>query len=112
MTFAHLSDTHLGYRSYRKLTPEGYNQREEDVREAFVKAIGDGLYHALDTFEVSFLPGKPAMLLGMEGCPMATSQWFIQELNPTSGCAAAFAVKGQDWRLCHYQYPHLLIGEK
>jgi 4'-phosphopantetheinyl transferase len=81
-------------------------------KEAFVKAIGDGLYHALDTFEVSFLPGKLAMLLGMEGCPMATSQWSIQELNPTSGCAAAFAVKGQDWRLCHYQYPHLLIGEK
>lgn len=42
MKFVHLSDTHLGYNSYRKLTPEGYNQREEDVREAFVRVI-DGI---------------------------------------------------------------------
>lgn len=39
MRFVHLSDTHLGYTSYRKLTADGYNQREEDVREAFVKAV-------------------------------------------------------------------------
>jgi DNA repair exonuclease SbcCD nuclease subunit len=39
MKFVHLSDTHLGYHSYRKLTSEGYNQREEDVRQAFVRAV-------------------------------------------------------------------------
>lgn len=39
MRFVHLSDTHLGYHSYRKLTSDGYNQREEDVREAFVRVI-------------------------------------------------------------------------
>jgi len=39
MRFAHFSDTHLGYSSYRKLTADGYNQREEDVRDSFVRVI-------------------------------------------------------------------------
>ncbi len=73
-------------------------------KEAFIKAIGDGLYHPLDKFEVSFVPGEPAMLLRIEGDSMAASQWSIQELKPASGYAAAFAVKGQDCRLRRYQW--------
>ncbi len=41
MRFAHFSDTHLGYHSYRKLTEEGYNQREEDVRKAFSRSVDE-----------------------------------------------------------------------
>jgi len=58
MKFVHLSDTHLGYHSYRKLTSEGYNQREEDVREAFVRVIDraielkpDFCIHSGDVFD-------------------------------------------------------------
>jgi DNA repair exonuclease SbcCD nuclease subunit len=36
---AHLSDLHLGYRAYHRLTPRGVNQREADVAEAFRRAV-------------------------------------------------------------------------
>jgi DNA repair protein SbcD/Mre11 len=35
----HLSDLHLGYRQYQRLTPTGINQREADVAAAFRVAI-------------------------------------------------------------------------
>jgi hypothetical protein len=35
----HLSDLHLGYRQYQRLTPSGINQREADVARAFRNAI-------------------------------------------------------------------------
>lgn len=40
LTIAHLSDTHLGYRSFSKEDPRtGVNQREVDVYQAFAKAL-------------------------------------------------------------------------
>jgi exonuclease SbcD len=35
----HLSDLHLGYRQYQRLTPTGINQREFDVARTFQRAI-------------------------------------------------------------------------
>jgi hypothetical protein len=39
LTLCHLSDVHLGYRRYNKLTKTGMNQREVDVNAAFQEAI-------------------------------------------------------------------------
>ena len=39
VTICHLSDVHLGYRRYNKLTKSGLNQREVDVNLAFQEAI-------------------------------------------------------------------------
>jgi len=39
VTICHLSDVHLGYRRYNKLTKDGLNQREVDVNLAFQEAI-------------------------------------------------------------------------
>jgi exonuclease SbcD len=39
MRLVHLSDIHLGYRQYQRLTPGGINQREADVALAFRRAI-------------------------------------------------------------------------
>lgn len=39
ITLCHLSDVHLGYRRYNKLTKSGLNQREVDVNLAFQEAI-------------------------------------------------------------------------
>ena len=35
MRLVHLSDLHLGYRQYQRLTPTGVNQREADVAATF-----------------------------------------------------------------------------
>ena len=39
MRLIHLSDLHLGYRQYQRLTPGGINQREADVAATFRTAI-------------------------------------------------------------------------
>ena len=39
MRLVHLSDLHLGYRQYQRLTPGGVNQREADVAATFRVAI-------------------------------------------------------------------------
>src|SRR5919204_594411 len=39
MRLVHLSDLHLGYRQYQRLTPTGINQREWDVANTFRQAI-------------------------------------------------------------------------
>jgi exonuclease SbcD len=39
MRLVHLSDLHLGYRQYQRLTPTGINQREADVAYSFKRAV-------------------------------------------------------------------------
>ena len=39
MRLVHLSDLHLGYRQYLRLTPTGINQREADVARTFQRAV-------------------------------------------------------------------------
>ena len=39
MKIAHLADIHLGFRQYHRLTPNGINQREADVANAFRTVI-------------------------------------------------------------------------
>jgi hypothetical protein len=38
---AHLADVHLGFRQYHRQTPQGINQREADVAQAFRRVIDD-----------------------------------------------------------------------
>jgi 4'-phosphopantetheinyl transferase len=73
-------------------------------KEAYVKAIGDGLRRPLDQFDVSLAPGEPAELLNIAGHPEEAAQWSIQELRSAPGYAAALAVKGHGWHLMCWQW--------
>lgn len=68
-------------------------------KEAYLKALGDGMARPLDGFDVSLAPGEPARLLRIEGDPQEASHWFLQELTPASGYVAALAGEGHDWQL-------------
>ncbi len=68
MRLLHLSDLHLGFRQYQRLTPAGINQRESDVAGAFRRAIDraielrpDVILLAGDIFH-SVRPTNPAIL--------------------------------------------------
>ena len=68
MRLLHLSDLHLGFRQYQRLTPAGINQREADVAAAFKRAIDraielrpDVILLAGDIFH-SVRPTNPAIL--------------------------------------------------
>lgn len=39
MIIAHLADAHLGFRAYSRVTPDGRNQREADVADAFARTL-------------------------------------------------------------------------
>lgn len=64
-------------------------------KEAYIKAIGSGLSHPLDTFDVTLAPGEPAELLRVQDDPEATARWSLFDLNMPPRYAAALAVSGQ-----------------
>src|SRR6202043_334775 len=69
-------------------------------KEAYIKALGEGLQVPLDSFEVSLDPREPAALLhGTDG------RWSLRALQPASDYVAAIAADGHDWslRLWHWQ---------
>lgn len=70
MRLVHLSDLHLGYRQYQRLTAAGINQREADVAQAFRNAVDraielkpDVVVVAGDVFH-NVRPTNPAILHG------------------------------------------------
>jgi len=62
-------------------------------KEAWLKAIGEGIEHLLKRVEVSFLPGEPAQFINLPGNAQITEPWVIHNLDPAPGFAAALAVR-------------------
>ena len=60
-------------------------------KEAFVKALGDGLSLRLDEFDVSLAPGEPAQFLRIGGTPGEDSGWRLFSFSPLPGFVAALA---------------------
>jgi 4'-phosphopantetheinyl transferase len=62
-------------------------------KEAFVKALGEGLSHPLDSFDVSLAPGAPAEFLRIEPGPRADRRWLLTSFSPAQGFVAAVAAE-------------------
>lgn len=62
-------------------------------KEAFIKALGEGLSHPLDTFQVSLVPGQPARLVSVAGLADFDRHWSMIELLPGPGFIGACAVR-------------------
>jgi 4'-phosphopantetheinyl transferase len=69
-------------------------------KEALAKAEGKGLTLPLCRFEVTLIPGEPAMLLDTKGDPLEPTKWSLRELFPV----AALAIEGNGLRLSCWQY--------
>lgn len=74
-------------------------------KEAYIKAIGEGLSHPLDQFDVSLAPDEPAALLNTRGNPQEARRWTIQALFPSSGYVAALAAEGSGWQIRCWEWP-------
>lgn len=59
-------------------------------KEAFIKAIGEGLSHPLDSFEVTFLP-QEEVELRLEGT--TTHRWMLKTLSVSERYSAALVVE-------------------
>ncbi len=72
-------------------------------KEAYIKALGEGMSMPLDQFNVSLAPGSAASLLGNLRDPAEVSRWSMQDLSPGPGYFAAVAVEGDAWQLKCWQ---------
>ncbi len=73
-------------------------------KEAYIKAIGDGLTFPLDQFEVSLGPGETAELRAVHPRPQEVGRWQMAALNPMAGYAGALIAEGREWSLRTWQF--------
>src|SRR5262249_46237552 len=72
------------------------------LKEAYVKAIGQGLSGPLDRFDVApALDGLPAFLR-IHSDPTEATHWSLMRLTPAPGFIGALAVRGHGWRLRYW----------
>lgn len=72
-------------------------------KEAYLKALGEGLSHPLDQFQVSFIPGEPAQLLKVEKSPEEVARWSLTAFVPAPGYVAALMAEGRDRSVAYWQ---------
>jgi 4'-phosphopantetheinyl transferase len=73
-------------------------------KEAYIKAIGDGLSYPLDVFDVTLLPGEPAKLLHVEGSEAEAAKWTLHSLKPDADYLGAIIAEGNDWELACWRW--------
>jgi 4'-phosphopantetheinyl transferase len=73
-------------------------------KEAYLKAVGEGLSSSLDQCEVTLVPGEPARLLRPVGNQQDSAPWSLRAFTPRPGYTAALAVEGRDWHLRCWQW--------
>lgn len=86
------------YQAYRGLAererPQGFFNCWTR-KEAFIKALGSGLAHPLDSFDVSLAPGEPARILRAGGMPGERCGWTLNGFVPGPGLVGAVVVETQ-----------------
>jgi 4'-phosphopantetheinyl transferase len=75
-------------------------------KEAYVKAIGDGLSAPLDRFQVSLRPGEQALFVSIEGHVDRASEWSLFDVRPMEGYVGAVAVRGRGWQIRQKHWEH------
>ena len=71
-------------------------------KEAYVKALGDGLLAPLDQFVVSVDPRSAPMLRSIGGSEAAAAAWTLWAAQPAADAWAALAVRGKPSRVCTF----------
>lgn len=74
-------------------------------KEAYLKALGEGLARPLDGFDVSLEPDAPARLLKVHADPQEASRWWLTALEPGPGYVGALAACGRGWRPSLWEWP-------
>jgi len=86
-------------------------------KEAFIKAIGDGLHHPLDRFDVSLSPRDSAELLRIGNIPGNACGWKLYSYSIGAGFVGAVVVqetRATDWnsRAIYTRSPEPMTGQR
>lgn len=68
-------------------------------KEAYLKAVGEGLAAPLDSFDVTLAPGEPPRMLTLEGDAARAARWFFHHLRPAEDYIGAVAIDGGEWEV-------------
>lgn len=68
-------------------------------KEAYLKAVGEGLAAPLDSFDVTLALGEPPRMLTLKGDPERAAPWFFHHLRPAEGYLGAIAIEGGTWEV-------------
>lgn len=73
-------------------------------KEAYIKAVGQGLSLPLDSFEVAFGPGVEPSLLRVESSPDEAGRWSMYNVPAVEGYAAAAIIEGKKHKLDYHEW--------
>lgn len=73
-------------------------------KEAFIKAVGEGLSFPLDKFEVSLEPNTPARLLATDWDPKAVAQWSMFSMSPAKDFVGSLVIEGAIEKVKFYNW--------
>jgi 4'-phosphopantetheinyl transferase len=87
-------------------------------KEAFIKALGQGLSLPLDAFDVTLAPLQEARLLSVRESTALTAgnalvpehHWQLQHLEPEPGYVGALCVEGDGWELRKWEAAAALMS--
>lgn len=78
-------------------------------KEAFIKAVGEGLSFPLDKFEVSLEPNKPAELLATHWQPKDVSNWSIYSIPLKSNFVGSLVNEGSVKNIRYWKWRKDLV---
>jgi 4'-phosphopantetheinyl transferase len=65
-------------------------------KEAYLKAVGEGLAAPLDSFDVTLAPGEPPRMLTLRGDAAAASRWWLEHFRLSPEYIGALALERQE----------------
>ncbi len=68
-------------------------------KEAYLKAVGEGLAAPLDSFDVTLALDEPPRMLTLEGDAERAARWFLHHLRPAPDYVGAVAIEGGTWEV-------------
>ncbi len=73
-------------------------------KEAYLKALGDGLAKPLEAFEILSTLRRPQGLLKVTDDPDESKRWFFQVFRPGDGYISALAIEQRDLKSIYWQW--------